>query len=176
LSFLAGCDGLIVTQKDYDVEAIAKTWPPYHPPHMAANIQQPDSNAIRRLPPPDPRRQSVIDGLENSMRLIRPHTEWNFPETAMDSLGRIGAAAVPELVRTLEHDDPVHRQRAAEVLARIGPEASQAVPALIQRLDDTQQPVRLAAARALGQIGPDAEAAVEPLIRALQSETGNERP
>ncbi len=129
---------------------------------------------IRTLPLPGQRSPLLLEELENTMRLIRPHPDWDLIETAMDSLGRIGRAAVPELVKTLEHEDPVYRQRAAEVLARIGPEASEAVPALIIALADYQEPVRKAAARALGQIGPDAEAAVLPLMQALEEVNGGD--
>jgi len=174
---IAGCDGFIVTHKKYDVEALAQTWPAYRAPQVAlADLEtgQPrDAQpGLRRLPTTDQSQTPLLDELEKTMYLIRPYPAWDLRETAMDSLGRIGQAAVPELVQSLQHPDPVQRQRAAEILARIGPEASGAVPALINSLSDAQDDVRRAAARALGQIGPDAEAAVKPLMRAIEAGDG----
>jgi HEAT repeat protein len=92
-------------------------------------------------------------------------------ESATIALGRIGAAAVPDLVRALGDPDPGVRLRAAEALARIGPDAKEAVPELIRLLSDEREHVetRKAAAWALGQIGPPASGAVPELMRILQA-------
>ena len=92
----------------------------------------------------------------------------NLGEEASRALGRIGAAAVPDLARALSDVDVAIRRRACETLARIGPEAKDAVPALIRALDDNEPAVRRAAARALGEIGPAAAPAVPALIQALK--------
>jgi hypothetical protein len=88
------------------------------------------------------------------------------PETAADSLARIGAPAVPQVTAMLGDPDPKLRTRAARILAQIGPDAKAAVPALIARLNDQDEDVRKSAARALGQMGPDAAEAVPALLRA----------
>jgi HEAT repeat protein len=101
---------------------------------------------------------------------IRAYTEWNLEETVSDSLGRIGAAAVPSLVALLRDPDPLRRRRAAVILARIGPPAAEAVPSLVQALSDSDLAVRKSAARALGQIGPAAASAVPALIQVLDQD------
>lgn len=100
---------------------------------------------------------------------LRPYTDWSVSETAADSLGRIGAAAVPELAKLLHDSDPAVRQMSARILARIGPEAAEAVPDLEQLLADEHPQVRRSAARALGQIGPAAASAVPALMRLLDA-------
>lgn len=94
-----------------------------------------------------------------------PFHTWTTHETAVDALGRIGSAAVPALVRTLEHPNWERRRTAAMLLGKIGPDASGGVSGLVAALEDPHEEVRRAAARALGQIGPDASEAVEALLR-----------
>jgi hypothetical protein len=101
------------------------------------------------------------------VRPLEPYPSWSMEDTAADSLGRIGAPAVPELIRRLDSPDPELRRRAAAVLGRIGPDAALAVPQLIRLLEDPHAPVRHTAARTLGQIGPRASAAVPALIERL---------
>jgi HEAT repeat protein len=96
--------------------------------------------------------------------------EWTMQQTVADALRRIGAAAVPDLIRSLNDNDPEMRWRAAEILGRMGPEAKEAVPDLIARIDDPELRVRKAAIRALGQIGPASSPAVPALIRVLRDE------
>jgi HEAT repeat protein len=100
--------------------------------------------------------------------VVRLERDLDMHETAARALGRIGEAAVPELQRALTDVDPSVRIQAAEVLARIGPEAEAAVPDLIAALEDENEEVRKAAARALGQIGPAAAAAVPALMRSMR--------
>jgi HEAT repeat protein len=99
---------------------------------------------------------------------IKPFQDWDMPETAARALGRIGEAAVPQLTQALSDPNPLVRKRAADVLARIGPDAKDAVPALIRSLGDRDEEVRKAATRALGEIGPGAAEAVPRLIEALR--------
>jgi len=103
-----------------------------------------------------------------SRLVVRLERDLDMHETAARALGRIGAAAVPELRRALADGDPAVRIQAAEVLARIGPEAESAVPDLIVALEDENEGVRKAAARALGQIGPAAAPAVPALMRSMR--------
>jgi len=106
----------------------------------------------------------------------RPHTQWDVGETAFDSLGRIGRAAVPTLVRTLQHDEPEHHASAARLLGRIGPDAEDAVSALMESLKDPNVAVRKASARALGEIGPAAARAVEPLLKLMVESSADASP
>jgi HEAT repeat protein len=98
---------------------------------------------------------------------LKPFEMWTEQDAASDALGRIGSAAVPSLIETLNSPDPAVRQKAIEVLGRMGSAAEPAVPDLIRLLDDTDPEVRKAAARTLGRIGPNAEAAVPALMRTL---------
>ena len=100
--------------------------------------------------------------------VIRDKRDWTLPETAARSLGKIGSSAVPELTKDLNSTDPEVRQRAADVLARIGPAAKQAVPDLVAALEDDDEAVRKSAALALGQIGPAAADAVPALMRVMK--------
>lgn len=102
------------------------------------------------------------------VRIVRAFRDWGVRETAADSLGRIGDAAVPALITALEDADRDVRAQAARALARMGPKAEAAIPALIEALDDDDKFVRQGAARALGQIGPLAEDAVPALMQALK--------
>ncbi len=99
--------------------------------------------------------------------------EWGLPETAADALARIGPAAVPTLMKALESPEPYVRTRAAQAMARMGPEASAAVPGLTRALRDQDPDVRRAAARALGQIGPAAETAIPALAVAMSQPEEN---
>ena len=60
------------------------------------------------------------------------------------------------------------REKTAEALGEIGPEAASAVPALIEALRDPKAGVREKTAEALGEIGPEAASAVPALIEALK--------
>src|SRR5438477_585540 len=67
-------------------------------------------------------------------------------------------------VKFLKNKDPRVRSRAAENLARLGPQAKFAIFPLSQRLRDADANVRCRAATALGEIGAPA---VSALVRAL---------
>ena len=75
-------------------------------------------------------------------------------------------------VKFLKNKDPRVRSRAAENLARLGPQAKFAIFPLSQRLRDADANVRCRAATALGEIG---SAAVEELIHALSLPDANIR-
>ena len=89
---------------------------------------------------------------------------------AVESLARIGAAAVPSLVEALEDEDVLIRAGACDTLGRIGSDAASAVPALIEALGDERMAVRAASAMAVEKLGPTADAAVPALVRALGDE------
>lgn len=123
---------------------------------VTETVEEVDEDAAESPSDSDPRRS------------LRPYYEWSDSEAAADSLGRMGAAAVPNLITALQDPNPSVRALAARVLARIGPEAVIAVPALTQLLEDSDADVRRAATRALGQIGPGAAESVPELIRLLE--------
>lgn len=104
---------------------------------------------------------------EGEPKGFKPLAEWTEQEAAADALGRIGAAAVPELVQALANPDPAVREKAVGVLGRMGADAAPAVPNLVKLLNDPDPVVRKAAARTLGRIGPAAKDAVPSLMRAL---------
>ena len=99
--------------------------------------------------------------------LIKPLAAWTDQEAAADALGRIGAAAVPALVETLQNPSAAARLKGVEVLGRMGADARDAVPQLVRLLDDPDPAVRKAAARTLGRIGPAAHEAVPALMKSL---------
>lgn len=98
---------------------------------------------------------------------LKPLAMWTEQEAAADALGRIGSAAVPDLILALENHDPAVRLKATHVLGRMGPDAAAAVPSLIRLLNDADPDVRKAATRTLGQIGPAAKDAVPSLMKSL---------
>jgi HEAT repeat protein len=71
-------------------------------------------------------------------------------------------AFVPALLESLKSNDRATRYHAAQLLGRIGPEASAAIPTLIAFLNEPLSPSgpdpAVSAARALGQMGPAPEA------------------
>ena len=89
---------------------------------------------------------------------------------AADSLTRLGAPAVPELVGLLESRDGEQRAAAAATLGKIGPSAKGASRSLAAGLKDSESGVRRACAIALGKVGPEAGDAVPPLMDALSDE------
>lgn len=109
----------------------------------------------------------ATDSRPSDRLATRPYSEWTLSETAADALSRIGQPAVPKLIEHLDDANPVIRERTANILAKIGPDAFESVPSLRRLLRDDHPPVRLAAARALGQIGPQAVEAVPDLMEIL---------
>ena len=150
-----GCQRLVPRIADPDPERIEQ---------LAAEQQQEE----RLNQPPEPAQQRSA-----KLPSIKAYPDWSLRETAADALGRIGAPAVPELIESLRNRDPRERQRAARVLARIGPDAVDAVPMLTAALRDPDPFVQKTAARALGQIGPDAAVAVPELVELFNAETSD---
>lgn len=123
-----------------------------------AEAAEPKAKVVRPAKPEEAAR----------LRVMRAFRDWGVRETAADALARIGDAAVPSLVETLQDPDRDVRAQAARALARMGPRAEPAIPALIAALNDSDKEVRMGAARALGQIGPPAAEAVPDLIKAIK--------
>jgi len=83
------------------------------------------------------------------------------------SLGRMGKAAVPGLVRALQKTDGNVRWCAAISLSKIGSDAREAVPSLVKALNDSSANVRWCAAIALGNMRKDAAVAAPALFSLL---------
>ena len=80
---------------------------------------------------------------------------------------KVGPAAVPTLTKSLDDSNHLVRQRAAEILAAIGPASRKAAPSLVEMLKDSRYEVNAAAEKALIAIG---EPAVGALAAALKKE------
>ncbi len=94
----------------------------------------------------------------------------NDPVTAVQILADIGKgaeAAVPDLVDTLEHEDPEVRQWSAEALGNITLAEPAVISGLRRRMKDADGDVRRIAALALAKLGPAAESAVPELCNGL---------
>jgi HEAT repeat protein len=89
-------------------------------------------------------------------------------DAASDALGRIGAAAVPALVKALEDPNPGVKIEACRALAYMGSQGKEAVGALTRVLTDREENVRQEAARALGRIGEPYQPAIEALIEMMR--------
>jgi len=111
----------------------------------------------------------VSNDLESAPHLSEPFVRvWSVQETVADALGRIGADAVPAIIKALSHPDVEVRVQATHALALIGSRAEAAVPELARLLSDDNEEVRRGAARALGQIGPAASSAIPQLLRLME--------
>ncbi len=129
-----------------------------------ASFVSADSPAASSSTPPRP----IFDYTASSAEYnLKPLDKWTEQEAAADALGRIGTAAVPQLIAALRSNDVEARLQATQVLARMGSDAKEAVPDLIRLLDDPDERIRKAATRTLGRIGPDAAEAVPALMKSL---------
>jgi HEAT repeat protein len=87
-----------------------------------------------------------------------------------DVLGYFRDAALPTLIRRLEHDDPTVRANAAEELRSAGPKAKAAVPALARMLGDEYAKNRRESLWALGNMGVEARPAIPQITKTLADE------
>ena len=103
--------------------------------------------------------------------LVRALSNGNpiFLQAVVDTLGRIGPAAVADLsgaLRDAARPD-IARGYAAMALAQIADRDRDVVPALVEALADDRAAVRMSGAEALGHAGSAAQAAVPNLIKAV---------
>jgi HEAT repeat protein len=98
--------------------------------------------------------------------LESPHEDHNVKDRAAEALGKMGPEAIPALVKALQNNQYFARRISARALGEIG--GADAVPALIKALQDDDRSVRWLTIEALGKIGPDAREAIPALTRALQ--------
>lgn len=138
----------------------AGTDPPLTPDPTPSELAQARSEIPK---PPTEMPLEQVFKLEDTFQLQRAVSE-----TAADALGRIGPAAIPQLVIALRDQDPQVRKEAARALARMGAEAAPALQDLIVALKDADESVRRSAAQAIGQIGPAAKDAIPALVEALR--------
>src|SRR5512132_2882613 len=96
------------------------------------------------------RPAAAIDGL---LELLARRGEPGPRNAAAEALAKVGAPALPALVRLLGHPDPDQRKFAAEILGQSA--QPQAEAALLLALDDADANVRVAAAEALGAVGAE---------------------
>ncbi len=97
-------------------------------------------------------------------------------EQAIDALAGIEPenAPVEALIKRLDDQKPVVRERAARALGILSQESDKAVPALIEALDDSERWVHLAAARALGSFPDHSRHIVKVLTRRMDRQTDPE--
>ena len=103
-----------------------------------------------------------------SIQWVPLYEDWAAGIQRILSLIKPTPPKIQNLISALRSENSSIRQRAAEALGKIGPEAKAAVPGLIEALKD--EAVRWKAGEALGKIGPGAKAAVPALIEALKDE------
>ncbi|MCS7239180.1 MAG: HEAT repeat domain-containing protein [Thermoguttaceae bacterium] len=90
---------------------------------------------------------------------------------AVAELAARGRSVVPLVARQLaQKGNSPARSAAAEVLAKLGPEAAEAVPVLAEAIFDRGWTGRELAAAALGEIGPSAASAVGALTTVLRED------
>jgi HEAT repeat protein len=159
LTALAGCGKTpVVPAKSISVDAGEKP--------VLTSVERRD-RTLSRQPQTDGVTRASFEQPIIEPEPIKPLAAWTEQEAAAEALGRIGAAAVPALVESLQNPDAAVRLKAIEVLGRMGADAKDAVPHLIRLLDDPDLNVRKAAARTLGRIGPAAQQAVPSLMKTL---------
>jgi HEAT repeat protein len=97
----------------------------------------------------------------------------NIQLLALESLGRIGAdakEAMPEIIKKLEHSDPVIRAQAIQSLDAVCDDHTLLFSYLREGLNDTSPWVRQAACGALSKLGTDASEAFPKLFALLDSD------
>ncbi|MDX1945151.1 MAG: HEAT repeat domain-containing protein, partial [Pirellulaceae bacterium] len=86
-------------------------------------------------------------------------------ELLIGAFASLGSRVVPRATELLK--DPLRRERALRILARIGEDSAPAVPELVKLLQDADPKVRTESLFVLAAIGPKAEAAVAPATALL---------
>jgi len=161
LAVIGGCGTPVPTK------SVQLATEPAPPQYISAQGQAPSQTSATKTPRP------IYDyHVAPAQYSLKPLQDWTEQEAAAEALGRIGPAALPQLVELLRSERAEVRLIAAQVIARMGSDAKDAVPALIPLLDDPDERVRKAATRTLGRIGPDAAAAVPELLKALVEPAG----
>ncbi|CAN7724424.1 HEAT repeat domain-containing protein [Paenibacillus sp. LjRoot56] len=95
-------------------------------------------------------------------------------ERAAYGLQGAGTEAIPELLRTLKHENDHRRALAIFVLGMIGSSDGEVVPSLITSLQDESEWVRRNAVEAIGMIKDPGEQIVSAIAKVLQDSLRNE--
>jgi HEAT repeat protein len=99
-----------------------------------------------------PEAAAAIPSLIVALKQEKVPRPLRMPPSSAIALGKVGIAAVPELLECLRDAQPRVRASAAIALGFVGPKAKAAVPALAKLLADHAPEVRQAAALNLGEI------------------------
>ena len=118
-------------------------------------------NALRKIKPD---RDKTLPIISQALAHADPSTRVH----ALQSIADMGEAAVPALIKALEHSEG--KYWALLVLGELGPKAKDAVPGMAKLLNDDSVQVRREAVMALGMVGKDAESAVPQIAKALDDE------
>jgi HEAT repeat protein len=108
-----------------------------------------------------PATAALVEGL---IALLRAADNAGLRNSAVESLERMGSAAVPALCAYLEDPDHDLRKFVIDILGSIG--CASCLPLLVRALDDADPNVRVAAAENLGKIGDPA--ALPQLLHVLK--------
>jgi HEAT repeat protein len=113
----------------------------------------------------------AIPALLTLLETAPTHRPSRTPNFAALALRQMGPAAVPGLVKLLDHTSSDVRVNATVALAGLGDAAAPAVPGLIRMLGAEDPEEQMAAADALRALGPVARDAVPELTRLANLET-----
>ena len=100
-------------------------------------------------------------------RVPRP---FRTPPSSAFALGKIGSAALPELLILLENPDVRIRMNALMALSVMGPNGKEAIPQLLKHLQDRESEVRHTTALTLASIGAEPNQIISPLSDCLRAE------
>jgi HEAT repeat protein len=118
-------------------------------------------------PPGEPASRETVAALAKVLREDRDEAARLWAVRALRKFGPDAAAAWPALRDALRDEDEHVAREAADVLARLGPDA---VPVLAEALRDDRCPVRREIADCLADFGPRARAAIPALVGRLKDE------
>ena len=100
-------------------------------------------------------------------RVPRP---FRTPPSSAFALGKIGTAALPELLVLLENSDVRIRMNALMALGFMGANGKEAIPQLLTHLHDLDSEVRHTTALTLASIGAEPDQIISPLSDCLRAE------
>jgi HEAT repeat protein len=127
------------------------------------------SRGLRLLRQIDPKHRDLVP---QALKLLDTPTTRVEALSLLSDLGADAAAAVPELVKQLEHGEPSRHDQIVDVLGRIGPAAADARPALLKLLEGPQPQLTDVVLRALQAIGPgEPRRILPPLLARMKKDT-----
>ncbi len=111
----------------------------------------------------------LVELIESDDIVIQRKAFWGLRST------RLTEAALPALLRQLNHPEPEIRCEALGCIGRVGAGAEATLDRLVAALKDEDGSVRDSAAAAIGDLGPGAARAVSALIEALGDRRNGDR-